>query len=97
MPRFLKDCFWVLEEVPKKRSKIDEKDWNEKQEKWMQRLKDWERLGVSVAKLSAQRQATERSLVFSFIEGSLVKAVKKGIKFHYLSIRIRGICFDNFL
>lgn len=73
--------FGLLDEVPKKRSKIDEKEWNEKQEKWIRRLRDWEALGASVAKLSAQRQATEKSLVFFFIEGSLVKALKKGNNF----------------
>lgn len=68
---------FLLLETPSKRKKVDE-SVNAKIAKCEEKLKDWLALKEKIAKVSNQRHLTEKSLIFSFIEGSLVKAIKNG-------------------
>lgn len=46
--------------------------------KWKKHFKDWQDLGTLIEKFSKQLHAAEKSLVFTFLEGTLVTAMKKG-------------------
>ncbi|KAK6636191.1 hypothetical protein RUM43_009849 [Polyplax serrata] len=46
--------------------------------KWKNRLTEWTDLSRGIEKYSKQREAAQKSLVFSYVEGSLVTAMRKG-------------------
>jgi len=58
-------------ETPVKRRKFSSKNKTQ--------LEGWKVFGCNVEKLKTQLKAARKSLIFSFVEGTLVKAVKKGL------------------
>ncbi|XP_076466261.1 midasin-like [Babylonia areolata] len=55
-----------------------EQEDEENKAKWQKQRKKWHKMGTRIKKLKAQVEETENVLVFSFIEGTLVKALKAG-------------------
>lgn len=78
----------IDENPPKKKLKINAKN--------QERVEKWEKLGEKIKNLGVKLKAAEKSPVFAFVEGTLVKAIKNGkYKFFiiflcYFSIRRLG-------